>query len=139
MQRPTGVTIIAVLDFIGAASLLILGLLAFAGGSLIAGFINAAAAQSGTAGAAPASGLAAGIGIFIGADFPCVRHLRDFRGHRAAQAEELGASYNHRPVRARSARLAAQPHCGVSWRWNDYRSPCWRITFGLSGTCSSPT
>jgi hypothetical protein len=69
MNRPTGVTIIAVLDFIGAASLLILGLLAFAGGSLIAGFINAAAAQSGTAGAAPASGLAAGIGIFIGAIF----------------------------------------------------------------------
>jgi|HubBroStandDraft_4_1064222.scaffolds.fasta_scaffold174715_1 hypothetical protein len=69
MQRPTGVTIIAVLDFIGAAGLLILGLLAFAGGSLLAGFFNAAATANGATGAAPASGLAAGIGIFIGAIF----------------------------------------------------------------------
>src|SRR5580693_5057648 len=69
MQRPTGVTIIAVLDFIGAAGLLILGLLAFACGSLLAGFFNAAATANGGTGAAPASGLAAGIGIFIGAIF----------------------------------------------------------------------
>jgi hypothetical protein len=69
MQRPTGVTIIAVLNFIGAAGLLILGLLSFAGGSLIAGFFNAAATANGTTGAAPVAGWMAGIGIFIGAIF----------------------------------------------------------------------
>jgi hypothetical protein len=72
MQRPTGVTIIAVLDFIGAAGLLILGLLAFAGGSLLAGFFNAAATANGTTGAAPAAGWMAGLGIFLGAIFLAV-------------------------------------------------------------------
>jgi hypothetical protein len=69
MQRPTGVTIIAILDFIGAAGLLILGLLSFVGGSLIAGFFNAASTANGATGAAPAAGWMAGIGIFIGAIF----------------------------------------------------------------------
>ena len=67
MERPTGVTIIAVLDFIGAAGCAILALLAFVGGSLIAGFINAAGTANGATGAGPASGIAAGVGIFIGA------------------------------------------------------------------------
>src|SRR5579863_7384417 len=69
MQRPGGVTFIAVLDFIGAAFCIIFGLLAFAGGSLIASFFSAAATANGATGTAPAAGLMAGIGIFIGAIF----------------------------------------------------------------------
>nr|HEV7953790.1 hypothetical protein [Candidatus Acidoferrales bacterium] len=69
MQRPTGVTIIAVLDFIGAAGLLILGLLTFAGGSFIAGLFSAAATANGATTATPAAGWMAGIGIFLGAIF----------------------------------------------------------------------
>lgn len=36
MQRPTGVTVLAILSFLGAGCLVILGLLAFAGGALLA-------------------------------------------------------------------------------------------------------
>jgi hypothetical protein len=64
MQRPGGVTFIAVLDFIGGALCAIGGLFAFAGGSFIASMI-AAANQGSTTG----SGLAAGIGAFIGVIF----------------------------------------------------------------------
>jgi hypothetical protein len=62
MQRPAGVTVIAVLDFIGGAFCVIFGLLAFVGGSFISGMFSAA-------NAGPASGLAAGIGAIIGAVF----------------------------------------------------------------------
>jgi hypothetical protein len=69
MQRPTGVTIIAVLDFIGAALCVILGLLMFAGGAMLGSLFSAAATANGANGAAPVSGFMAGIGIFIGAIF----------------------------------------------------------------------
>ena len=71
MQRPAGVTVIAVLDFIGAAFCIIGALVAFFFGTMLASFIGAAAGANGTAapGAAPAAGLMAGIGIFIGAIF----------------------------------------------------------------------
>jgi hypothetical protein len=69
MQRPAGVTVIAVLDFIGAAFCVIGALVAFFFGSVLASFIGAAAATAnanGATGAAPAAGLMAGIGIFAG-------------------------------------------------------------------------
>ena len=62
MQRPTGVTVIAVLDFIGGAFCAIGGLIAFAGGSFIASLISTANGGVGGAG----SGIAAGIGAIIG-------------------------------------------------------------------------
>ena len=71
MERPGGVTVIAVLDFIGAAFCLIGALIAFFFGTMLASFIGAAAGANGTTapGAAPAAGLMAGIGIFLGAIF----------------------------------------------------------------------
>jgi hypothetical protein len=65
MQRPGGVTFIAVLDIIGGALCAIVGLLAFAGGSFIASLISAA--NQGAAGAG--SGIAAGIGAIVGVIF----------------------------------------------------------------------
>jgi hypothetical protein len=62
MQRPGGVTFIAVLDFIGGAIFAVCALIAFAGGSFIASLISAA--NQGAAGAG--STIAAGVGIFIG-------------------------------------------------------------------------
>lgn len=41
MQRPTGVTILAVLCFLAAACLLLIGLLFFVGGSMLAGLAHA--------------------------------------------------------------------------------------------------
>jgi hypothetical protein len=66
MQRPAGVTVIAVLDFIGAAFCVIGGLLMFAGGAMLGSLFGAAATANGAPGAAPAAGLFAGIGIFAG-------------------------------------------------------------------------
>jgi hypothetical protein len=65
MQRPTGVTIIAVLDFIGAGFCVIGGLLMFMGGSIVASIFSAAAAN-GAAGAAPAAGIMGSIGVIAG-------------------------------------------------------------------------
>jgi hypothetical protein len=62
MQRPAGVIVIAVLDFIGGAVCVLFGLLSFVGGSFIAGLFAAANAGAG-------SGLAAGIGAIIGVVF----------------------------------------------------------------------
>ncbi len=59
MQRPTGVTIIAVLDFIGGAIVAIAGLLVFAGGSMLSGLLAGANAGAG-------SGVAAGLGAIVG-------------------------------------------------------------------------
>jgi hypothetical protein len=59
MQRPTGVTVIAVLDFIFGALVAILGLLAFAGGSMLSGLFAGAGGGAG-------SGIAASIGAIIG-------------------------------------------------------------------------
>lgn len=72
MQRPGGVTVIAVLDFIGAAFCVIGGLLMFAGGSILASFFSAAANANGANGTAPVAGFMAGIGIFLGAIFIAV-------------------------------------------------------------------
>jgi hypothetical protein len=65
MQRPTGVTIIAVLDFLGAGLCVLGGLLMFMGGSIVASIFNAAAAN-GAAGAAPAAGIMGSIGVIAG-------------------------------------------------------------------------
>jgi hypothetical protein len=71
MQRPGGVTFIAVLDFIGGALCAIGGLFAFAGGSFIASLITAA--NQGAAGAG--SGVAAGIGAIVAVVFLLVAAL----------------------------------------------------------------
>jgi hypothetical protein len=65
MQRPTGVTVIAVLDFIGAGFCVIAALLMFMGGSILASILGAAAANGAT-GTAPAAGFMASIGIIAG-------------------------------------------------------------------------
>ena len=63
MVRPTGVTVIAVLLFIGAGLLVCLGILSFVGGAFIGAMIGSAAqARGGAAGA----GFGAMIGAFIG-------------------------------------------------------------------------
>jgi uncharacterized membrane protein (DUF2068 family) len=54
MQRPTGVTILAVLEFLGAACLLMLGLLAFASGAFIAQILAKAPGMGALAGGAVA-------------------------------------------------------------------------------------
>jgi len=59
MQRPAGVTAIAVIDIIIGALCLILALLAFAGGSFLSGLFASAGAGAG-------SGIMAGIGAIIG-------------------------------------------------------------------------
>ncbi len=61
MQRPTGVTVIAVLDFIGAAFGALFAIGAFVGGTFIGAIISQAASQSGR------GGMGAGIGAAIGA------------------------------------------------------------------------
>src|SRR5512147_1355354 len=61
MQRPTGVTVIAVIDFIGSAILLVLAAGAFVGATFLGAFIGRVASQSG----ARAAG--AGLGLLIGA------------------------------------------------------------------------
>jgi hypothetical protein len=66
MQRPTGVTVIAVLDFIGAGFCVIAALLMFMGGSILAGIFSAAATANGVTGTAPAAGFMASIGIIAG-------------------------------------------------------------------------
>lgn len=67
MNRPTGVTILAILAFIGTACLAILGLLSFVGGAFIGAMIGGAAQQHG-AGAAGA-GFGAMLGAFVGIFF----------------------------------------------------------------------
>lgn len=54
MQRPTGVSILAVLEFLGAACLLILGLLCFAGGAMVASFLAKTPGMGAIAGGAVA-------------------------------------------------------------------------------------
>jgi hypothetical protein len=77
MQRPTGVTVIAVLDFIGAGFCVIAALLMFMGGSMLASFFGAAAANGAT-GAAPAAGIMASIGIIAGVIVLCFGALAVF-------------------------------------------------------------
>ncbi|HEV3221044.1 MAG TPA: hypothetical protein VGZ48_14855 [Candidatus Acidoferrales bacterium] len=73
MQRPAGVTVIAVLDFIGGAFCALFGLLAFAGGSFLSGWLA-------TANAGVGSGVAAGIGAVIGVVFLAIGALAIITG-----------------------------------------------------------
>lgn len=59
MERPAGVTVLAVLSFLGAAFLLIAGLLSFAGGGLIAGALRD------SVGAGVMAGIIGAIGIIM--------------------------------------------------------------------------
>src|SRR6267154_2034029 len=62
MARPTGVTIIAVLYFLGAALCLLGGVLMFVGGGFLASMIN----QQGGAGGSAGAGMMAGLGAVVG-------------------------------------------------------------------------
>src|SRR5258706_5853004 len=62
MARPTGVTIIAVLYFLGAALGLLGGVLMFVGGGFLASMIN----QQGGAGGSAGAGMMAGLGAVGG-------------------------------------------------------------------------
>jgi hypothetical protein len=73
MQRPTGVTVIAVLDFIGAAFCVIGGVLMFAGGAMLGSLFGAAANANGTP--AVGAGVMAGMGAALGVIFLLIAAL----------------------------------------------------------------
>jgi len=58
MQRPGGVTVIAVIDFIGSGLLVLAGIAAFFGGAFIGALVGGSASRSGAG---------AGVGMMIGA------------------------------------------------------------------------
>lgn len=62
MGRPTGVTVIAILDFLGAGLCILGGLGLMFGGGFIASIINQQGGQAG----AGAAGILAGIGVMVG-------------------------------------------------------------------------
>jgi hypothetical protein len=62
MGRPTGVTVIAILDFLGAAFCVLIGLGMMLGGGFLATFVN----QQGGQGSAGAAGILAGLGAAVG-------------------------------------------------------------------------
>lgn len=62
MGRPTGVTVIAILDFLGAGLCILGGLGMMLGGGFIATLINQQGGQAG----AGAAGILAGIGVMVG-------------------------------------------------------------------------
>lgn len=64
MQRPTGVTVLAVLDFIGAAFWLLMAVGGFLGATFLGAIISQAAARSG--GGTIGAGLGAAIGVVLG-------------------------------------------------------------------------
>lgn len=71
MNRPTGVTVLAILAFIGTALMVLVAIMAFLGGAFIGTIVGSAAHQAG-AGAAGAGfgaviGAAIGVGFLIGA------------------------------------------------------------------------
>jgi hypothetical protein len=66
MNRPTGVTVLAVLNFIGAGLEIICALLMFVGGAFLGTFLSQMAANSGRAAGA---GIGAAIGIAFGIVF----------------------------------------------------------------------
>src|ERR1017187_7043961 len=92
MQRPTGVTIIAVLDFIGAAACAILALLMFAGGAMLGSLFNAAANANGAPGAGMGASFMAGIGIFGGVVFLFFAALAIFVAIRVLQLNNSAPS-----------------------------------------------
>jgi hypothetical protein len=61
MNRPVGVTILAILDFIGAAFAVIFAILCFAGGGILASVMSQSQAQGGGAGLAALFGAGAAI------------------------------------------------------------------------------
>jgi len=63
MVRPTGVTVIAVLCFLGTALCALFGLLTIVGGGFVATLIN----QQGAQGSAGVAGIMAGLGAALGA------------------------------------------------------------------------
>lgn len=67
MVRPTGVTVIAVLAFIGAGFLTIFGILAFVGGAFVGALIGSSvqAQGSGAAGAGFGAMIGAVVGVFF--------------------------------------------------------------------------
>ena len=67
MNRPTGVTVLAILLFIGTVLLVCLGIGSFVGGAFIGSMIGASARQAGTG--MTGAGLGAAIGAFIGVFF----------------------------------------------------------------------
>lgn len=64
MNRPTGVTLIAVLCFIGGAFLLLAGVVMVAGGGMLATVMSQQGAQAG-----PLAGILAGLGAALGIFF----------------------------------------------------------------------
>lgn len=76
MQRPTGVTVLAVLDFLAAGLQLLGAIGAFVGGALFGAILTRAIARSG--GATMGAGLGAAIGAAIGVGlliFACISGL----------------------------------------------------------------
>jgi hypothetical protein len=69
MIRPTGVTVIAILCFIGTGLLVIFGILAFFGGAFIGAMLGEAAQTPGRGVGAAGAGFGAMIGGFIGIVF----------------------------------------------------------------------
>lgn len=67
MNRPTGVTVLAVLLFLGTALLVLLGIGTFLGGAFIGSMVGAAAhrAGGGAAGAGFGAVIGAAIGVFL--------------------------------------------------------------------------
>jgi hypothetical protein len=67
MNRPTGVTVLAVLDFIGAGMGVLCGVLMFLGGAFLGAYFANIAQRSG--GTAAGAGVGAAIGIMFGIVF----------------------------------------------------------------------
>jgi hypothetical protein len=88
MNRPTGVTVLAILLFLGTAVLLLFGVLSFVGGAFIGSLIGASAQRAG-AGAAGA-GLGAAIGAFIGIFFLIGAVLNGVCGYGLWNLKEWG-------------------------------------------------
>jgi hypothetical protein len=87
MNRPTGVTVLAILLFLGTALLLLLGVGSFVGGAFIGSMIGASAkAGSGAAGA----GLGAAIGAVVGVFFLIGAALNAVCGYGLWNLKEWG-------------------------------------------------
>lgn len=65
MNRPGGVTVIAVLEFLGGAGCVLVGLLVMLGGGMLATIIGQSGQQGSAAGAGVLGVLGAGLGIFL--------------------------------------------------------------------------
>ena len=65
MNRPTGVTIIAILQFLGAAICVLAGIGLIVGGSMLGAMLSSIVNQSGQASGAPLTTIMAGLGIVL--------------------------------------------------------------------------